>query len=213
MLTVRPAVAGVAVAGGSSGWQAPEQLIAKDGGAVRQSRAVDVFSLGCIMYYCLTGGKHPFGEQYERDTNIMRGLPNLNGLMSQPEAHNLVTAMLSKSPSARPSMSAVLGHPFWWTDEQRLQFLVDVSDRWGSGAHSAPRGLTHMACTLLFLCTLAGLAGGVPGLQEHAHLIGTVHSLSGTDSCYLPASRLLQSVGCLCCQHPPLCAANICACP
>jgi hypothetical protein len=40
-----------------------------------------------------------------------------------------VSAMLSKSPAARPSMSAVLGHPFWWSEEQRLQFLVDVSDR------------------------------------------------------------------------------------
>jgi hypothetical protein len=40
-----------------------------------------------------------------------------------------VSAMLSKSPAARPSMSAVLGHPFWWSEEQRLAFLVDVSDR------------------------------------------------------------------------------------
>ncbi len=42
-------------AGGSSGWQAPEQLIARDGGAARQTRSMDVFSLGCILHYCLTG--------------------------------------------------------------------------------------------------------------------------------------------------------------
>jgi serine/threonine-protein kinase/endoribonuclease IRE1 len=78
-------------AGGSSGWQAPEQLIAKDGGAVRQSRAMDVFSLGCVMYYCLTAGKHPFGEQYERDTNILRGLCNMAPLHKWPEAYNLVS--------------------------------------------------------------------------------------------------------------------------
>lgn len=41
--------------GGSSGWQAPEQLIARDGGAARQTRSMDVFSLGCILYYCMTG--------------------------------------------------------------------------------------------------------------------------------------------------------------
>lgn len=40
--------------------------------------------------------------------------------------------MLSKSPGQRPNMPAVLGHPFWWSEEQRLQFLVDVSDRWVS---------------------------------------------------------------------------------
>jgi serine/threonine protein kinase len=80
----------VLAAGGSSGWQAPEQLMAKDGSAVRQSRAMDVFSLGCVMYYCLTAGKHPFGEHYERDTNILRGLCNLAPLHKWPEAYNLV---------------------------------------------------------------------------------------------------------------------------
>jgi serine/threonine-protein kinase/endoribonuclease IRE1 len=116
-------------AGGSSGWQAPEQLIAKDGGTARQSRAIDVFSLGCIMFYCLSGGKHPFGEHYERDTNIIRGHCSLTALHKWPEAVNLLSAMLSKQPLQRPLMAGVLRHPFWWSDEQRLQFLVDVSDR------------------------------------------------------------------------------------
>jgi serine/threonine protein kinase len=115
--------------GGSSGWQAPEQLIAKDGGTARQSRAIDVFSLGCIMFYCLSGGKHPFGEHYERDTNIIRGHCNLAPLAKWPEAVNLLGAMLSKQPLQRPAMAGVLAHPFWWSDEQRLAFLVDVSDR------------------------------------------------------------------------------------
>jgi serine/threonine-protein kinase/endoribonuclease IRE1 len=117
------------LAGGSSGWQAPEQLIARSGGAVRQTRSMDIFSLGCVMHYCLTGGLHPFGGNFERDTNIMRGQPNLSALSSSPEASNLVGAMLSKNPAARPAMSGVLAHPFWWSVEQRLNFLIDVSDR------------------------------------------------------------------------------------
>lgn len=91
---------------------------------------MDIFSFGCVMHYCLTGGAHPFGGNYERDTNIMRGSPNLSALASSPEATNLVGAMLSKAPVARPTMGGVLAHPFWWGLEQRLQFLVDVSDRW-----------------------------------------------------------------------------------
>jgi serine/threonine-protein kinase/endoribonuclease IRE1 len=120
-------------AGGSSGWQAPEQLKARNGGSARMSKAVDVFSLGCIMFYCLSGGKHPFGENYERDTNIMRGLCNLAPLQKWPEAVNMLSAMLMKPHVKRPSMAGVLHHPFWWSDEQRLQFLVDVSDRWVQG--------------------------------------------------------------------------------
>lgn len=81
------------------------------------------------MFYCLSGGKHPFGEHYERDTNIIRGHCNLGPLARWPEAVNLLGAMLSKQPLQRPAMAGVLAHPFWWSDEQRLAFLVDVSDR------------------------------------------------------------------------------------
>jgi hypothetical protein len=80
------------------------------------------------------GGRHPFGEHYERDTNILRGTHSLHQLLGRaPEALNLLAAMLSKKPAARPAMAAVRAHPFWWSDEQRLQFLVDVSDRWARG--------------------------------------------------------------------------------
>jgi serine/threonine-protein kinase/endoribonuclease IRE1 len=81
-------------AGGSSGWQAPEQLIARGGGVVRQTRSMDVFSLGCVLYHCLSGGGHPFGEGYERDTNILHRPPSLAPLASMPEAVNLVSEWL-----------------------------------------------------------------------------------------------------------------------
>lgn len=63
--------------GGSSGWQAPEQLISRSGGDARQGRGTDVFSYGLLLHYCLSGGRHAFGESYERDFNILqaRALP------------------------------------------------------------------------------------------------------------------------------------------
>ncbi len=76
--------------GGSSGWQAPEQLIARGGGQVRQTRSMDVFSLGCVLHFCMTGGKHPFGDSFERDMTILRGQPNVAPLQPFPEACNLV---------------------------------------------------------------------------------------------------------------------------
>ncbi len=62
----------MAIAGGSTGWQAPEQLISRSGGDVRQGKSVDIFSFGLVIFYCLTGGKHAFGESYERDFNILQ---------------------------------------------------------------------------------------------------------------------------------------------
>ena len=58
--------------GGSSGWQAPEQLIARSGGEARQGYSTDVFSYGMLLFYCLSAGKHPFGHHYERDFNILQ---------------------------------------------------------------------------------------------------------------------------------------------
>lgn len=78
------------------------------------------------------GGKHPFGESYERDSNILRGRSNFSLLHHLPEALNLVSAMVQRDPAGRPVMAAVLDHPLWWPAERQLQLLVDVSDRCGS---------------------------------------------------------------------------------
>lgn len=46
----------------------------------------------------IAGGRHPFGEAYERDANILRGAPNLSALAHMPEALNLVASMLQREP-------------------------------------------------------------------------------------------------------------------
>ncbi|MCL7022801.1 hypothetical protein MKW94_030655 [Papaver nudicaule] len=116
-----------ATGAGSSGWQAPEQL--KDG---RQTRAVDLFSLGCVLFYCITGGKHPFGDWFERDSNIANIAKNCVDLFMVehiPEAVDLLSHLLDSDPEARPKALDVLHHPFFWNSEIRLAFLRDTSDR------------------------------------------------------------------------------------
>lgn len=53
---------------GTDGWIAPEML-SKDG--KRTTCAVDIFSLGCVFYYVLSDGKHPFGDTLRRQANIL----------------------------------------------------------------------------------------------------------------------------------------------
>ncbi len=109
---------------GTAGWQAPERLLRG-----KQARSVDTFALGCLMHYCLTGGEHPFGDRYERDANVIKGVANLASVRRAPEAADLIGKLIARDADARPSAAEVLSHPFWWSDAKRLTFLVDVSDR------------------------------------------------------------------------------------
>ena len=116
-------------AGGSPGWQAPEQLIARTGGNARLTASVDIFSSGMLIFYCLSGGKHPYGKSFDRDGAIMKDVKDLTPIAQVPCALNLISAMLSKDAEKRPTSEEVLEHPMWWSAHQRLAFLTDFSDR------------------------------------------------------------------------------------
>jgi len=117
-------IAGAQHTAGTSGWQAPERLTQG-----RQSRSVDVFSLGCLMYYTLTGGAHPFGARVQRDSNVIAHRFDLSKLNNFPEAQALVRACIDHDPAQRPSTKEILTHPMWWDAEKKIQFLIDASDR------------------------------------------------------------------------------------
>lgn len=115
---------------GTEGWMAPELLQLPPPGS--PTSAVDIFSAGCVFYYVLSGGSHPFGESLYRQANILAGTPRLAHL--EEEAHDqvlarsLVEAMLRPRPPARPSAQHVLAHPFFWSRAKQLHFFQDVSD-------------------------------------------------------------------------------------
>uniref|UniRef100_A0A8C5Q421 Serine/threonine-protein kinase/endoribonuclease IRE1 n=1 Tax=Leptobrachium leishanense TaxID=445787 RepID=A0A8C5Q421_9ANUR len=115
---------------GTEGWIAPEVL--RDG-PNNPTASVDVFSAGCVFYYVLASGRHPFGDSLRRQGNILSSSYSL--LYFQDETHenvvakDLVEKMISNDPSLRPSAPRVLKHPFFWTREKQLQFFQDVSDR------------------------------------------------------------------------------------
>ena len=145
-------------AGGSPGWQAPEQLALRAGNgsgggggvvvAARQTAAVDVFSFGLLIHYCLTGGGHPFGEGVDRDAAILHGRRSLDAVGNLPEAEDLLTGMLAAVPEDRPTVAAVMAHPLWWPVPRGLAFLIDISDR-VEGEDRAGEGGIYLALEAL----------------------------------------------------------------
>lgn len=163
-----------AFAAGTSGWRAPELLVDDDPNLPtsapldlsrvdttnnseplvvdpqtnrRATRAIDIFSLGCVFYYCLTQGSHPFDKdgKFMREANIVKGFYNLDSLDCmgdfQWEAKDLMGEMLSKDPKKRPDAATILTHPFFWPPEERLEFLCHVSDAFENQKWELEKGL------------------------------------------------------------------------
>uniref|UniRef100_A0A914W193 Protein kinase domain-containing protein n=1 Tax=Plectus sambesii TaxID=2011161 RepID=A0A914W193_9BILA len=101
------------------GWMAPELL--KSGSIHAESKA-DIFSLGCVFYYTVTGGEHPFGEEMNRLSNIENGQLTLNALTDET-AKILIRKMLSHDPTHRHTAAAVGKHPFFWSKDYQLKFF------------------------------------------------------------------------------------------
>jgi len=118
-------------------------LLGEDEGG-KNTKASDVFSLGLVFYYVLTDGKHILGSKvgeqrmslYELARVIKRGSPgqeqNQTGLLTaelmalsrtDTEAADLVGPMLATHPADRPTATSVLSHPFFWTEQERFDFL------------------------------------------------------------------------------------------
>jgi len=115
---------------GTLGWQAPEILAAADQAEarcrrdgelkpVRVTKKVDIFSMGalssilplgvlhllihkkgCLVYFVLTNGLHPFGPSYEREANVRKNQPSIHPSLP-PEARNLVFSMIEHNPTKR----------------------------------------------------------------------------------------------------------------
>ncbi|KAG5520068.1 hypothetical protein PMAC_001144 [Pneumocystis sp. 'macacae'] len=110
-------------------------------------RAIDIFSMGCVFYYVLTKGMHPFGEYYLREGNIVKGTANYSHLDFLGNesflAKDLISKMLSLDPSMRPDANFVVKHPYFWSSEKKLSFLIDTSDRFETERHQSSSELLY----------------------------------------------------------------------
>ena len=120
---------GVAMAAATRCWMAPELVSMKTRDHTQQS---DVFSLGLVLHYLLTLGKHPFETEGEPAHVIERKIaempPNLDPVLG-PEAISCLQNLLVKNPAKRPPAAYLNQHPFLWSDRKKIEFLKAVGDQ------------------------------------------------------------------------------------
>lgn len=103
---------------GTRGWMAPEMYH-----LTRYDLKVDIFALGCLFYYTLSGGKHPFGnDPIDRMYRIKRKEPKVLELDDFKDPYckdtavlKLISTMVEMEPSNRPTVDCILNDPFFHT--------------------------------------------------------------------------------------------------
>ena len=126
----------------------------------RVTKAIDVFSLGCIFYYVMTHGKHPFdsgAESLGRDLRIKNDQKDLSYLRMFDysfEGEDLVLQMLAHDPKNRISTFSILTHPYFWPIDKKLLFLVEFSDHFEHEKQANPDP-DHPTPNLIALQSLA----------------------------------------------------------
>ena len=114
---------------GTRCWMAPELVSMKTRDHTQQS---DIFSLGLVLHYLLTLGKHPFGIEGEPahviERKIVEMSPNLD-LTLGPEAISFLQILLTKNLFRRPQAVYLNQHPFLWSNRKKIEFLKAVGDQ------------------------------------------------------------------------------------
>ena len=109
-------------------WQPPEVL-----NGDKRTKSMDIFSMGCVYYYVLSCGAHPFtsstADKQSTLRNILSGKTDLSGISNFPEATELVARMIHTNANLRPSTSEILSHCMFWDHEKKLRLLMDLSDK------------------------------------------------------------------------------------
>ena len=120
----------VAMAPGTRCWMAPELVSLKSNEHTTES---DVFSLGLVLHYLLTLGKHPFATEIEEKAHVIeRNIEEMQTHLHNalhPEAISFFQTILKEDPSRRPPVNKLIHHLFLWSESKKIEFLKAVGDQ------------------------------------------------------------------------------------
>nr|XP_039258276.1 probable serine/threonine-protein kinase irlE [Styela clava] len=116
---------------GSYGWVASEMCPDDRSTGFEAWVKADIYSSGLFIYFIFTDGKHPYaGKNYKQQTSIEeKKKPNFSDIENDKEFYDryllidLLMAMLSHEPEARPEITEILQHCITWNEEKKMSFI------------------------------------------------------------------------------------------
>ena len=81
-----------------------------------------------VAFYTMTKGEHPFGEEPDRDRNLLNGDPVYLHKLEDPAAKDLISWMLSHDSKERPTAEQALKHPYLLSKEQQFEMLSKMGN-------------------------------------------------------------------------------------
>ncbi|XP_077972327.1 uncharacterized protein LOC144427274 [Styela clava] len=116
---------------GSYGWVASEMCSDNRSKEFDAWVKADIYSLGLLIYFIFTDGKHPYqGSPASRHAKIEnKEQPDFSVIENEKEFHDryllidLLKAMLSHEPDARPGITKILQHCFTWNAVKKMSFI------------------------------------------------------------------------------------------
>ncbi|XP_048041283.1 uncharacterized protein LOC125265223 isoform X2 [Megalobrama amblycephala] len=111
---------------GTRCWKAKESIDEEVNTGYKRSSDIQV--AGMLVYYILSRGHHPFGKGPFCEVNILQGKYSLEHL-DDDVAKDLVEWMINEDPNNRPTVEQTLAHPFFWTDERRVEYLKKMGNQ------------------------------------------------------------------------------------
>ena len=136
---------------GTAAWMAPEvsdarknpvrvsnkfQITCSNQCLTFKAKSSDVFSLGCVFFFVISGGtilSQKLDQKYtDIDTKLKTMLKDL--IQKDKESQqflqmDLIPQTLNLKPELRPSAQQILHHPLCWDDKKCLEFIVAIRNK------------------------------------------------------------------------------------
>ena len=119
----------VTMAPGTRCWMAPELINDKP---EQHSQQSDIFSLGLVLHFLITLGKHPFAEKNEEPPHVIEKRIIDAQIKIDPTLHPEAISFFKetlKDSLMRPSAKKLKLFPFLWSERKKVEFLKAVGDQ------------------------------------------------------------------------------------